>query len=116
MDTIVVSSREENFARYFIGERSWYPVRIDDRRIDQLQWIAIYRSTPVRAITHLARIKAVYRFEDSGRYRIDFDEPQELDTPVPSEAGAPSVMQGQRYTSLVTLKNAKTLADLRNQN
>lgn len=112
-DTLIVSARVDSFYDVFLGEWAWYPVRIDDRRKNDLKWISVYQNSPVRSITHYARIRSIENYMDSGRYKIVFDEP--IDMPKPISLGSESglTMQGQRYTSLERLLRAESISDLK---
>ncbi|MBF0698659.1 PIN-like domain-containing protein, partial [Streptococcus danieliae] len=45
-DTIIVRARKNGFKKVFIGENSWYSVRINEDRIPFLRYIAVYQTTP----------------------------------------------------------------------
>ena len=112
-DTLIVPARVENFYDVFIAERAWYPIRIDDRRKGHLKWICVYQNNPVRAITDYARIIRIENYRDTGRYRIDFDEPIELPTPIALGPEDGPAMQGQKYTTHERLLRARSISDLR---
>ena len=117
-DTLIVSARVESFYDVFLGEWAWYPIRIDDRRKNDLKWICVYQNSPVRAITHYARITSIENYLETGRYKIVFDEPIDLPEPVALGSETGLSMQGQKYTTLDRLLRAKSISDLKpwNQN
>ena len=45
-----------NFEETFLGEKRWYPVRINPKRIPYLKYIAIYVTSPVSAVTHYGKV------------------------------------------------------------
>lgn len=110
MDTIIIAAKEDTFNDVFVQQRCWYPMRLGDEKLGLLQWIAAYRVSPVSAITHVARICGIERYMDTGRYKILFDPPTELEMPVQSSSGA---IQGHRYTELQRLLKARTVDDLK---
>ena len=111
-DTLIVCAKPDNFASVFVAKRGWYPVRLDDAKLPRIRWVAVYLTQPVRAITHRAKVKSISKYEDSGKYRIDFDgEPEPLAKPL--EPGAIGNIQGQRYTTMEKLMAAASIADLR---
>jgi hypothetical protein len=112
-DTLVVAARVESFLSVFIGERAWYPIRIDDRRKRELKWICVYQNSPVRAITHYAAIVRIENHLETGRYRIVFGEPIALPEPIALGSEDGLTMQGQKYTSLSRLLKARSISDLR---
>lgn len=117
-DTLIVSARVESFYDVFLGEWAWYPIRIDDRRKNDLKWICVYQNSPVRAITHYARITSIENYLETGRYKIVFDEPIDLPEPIALGSETGLSMQGQKYTTLDRLLRAKSISDLKpwNQN
>lgn len=117
-DTLIVSARVDSFYDVFLGEGAWYPIRIDDRRKNDLKWICVYQNSPVRAITHYARITSIENYLETGRYKIRFDEPIDLPEPIALGSETGLSMQGQKYTSLERLLRAKSISDLKpwNQN
>ena len=96
-----------------MGQRSWYPVRLNKERKGAIQWIAPYQGKPVSAITCYARIERIESYAASSGYRIYFSEPVMLDRPVVLGAGTTQSIQGQRYTMLKKLLLANVLTDLK---
>lgn len=112
-DTIIVSAKDESFYSVFLGEWCWYPIRIGSEKLESLKWIAVYQTAPVSAITHFAKIEQIVDYKDTGRYKIVFEEPEELDTHVALGENRSKTLQGQRYTTLEKLKKAKKIEDLK---
>lgn len=71
-DTIIVPAQQEGFNRVFIGEDKWQAIRINEKRINQIKWIAAYQVAPVSAITHIAKVKEIIPCKDSGKYEVLF--------------------------------------------
>lgn len=113
LDTLIVSARVESFSSVFVAERVWYPIRIDDRRKTDLKWICAYQNSPVRAITHYAKIIRIEKYLETGRYKLVFAEPVELPSPITLGQEDGLTMQGQKYTSLDRLLKAKSISDLK---
>ena len=112
-DMLIVGATEDSFLKHFVEERSWYPVRINFRRIDSLKWIAVYVSRPVSAITHVSRIVRISPYLDTARYQVDFDDPEELACPVRLDPDSTSGFQGQRYSWIQRIRSAKFISDLK---
>lgn len=112
-DTIIIAALAESFQKVFLGERCWYPVRLGDERKKAIKWIAVYQGQPVSAITCYARIESIDEYLKSGRYKIVFDEPLDLDHAIRSEKPNSQAIQGHRYTTLAKLKLARVLDDLK---
>lgn len=112
-DTIVVPARVEGFRRVFIGENCWYSIRIGEKAIPGLKYIAAYQVAPVSAITHVAEIAEIKPYEDSGKYKVIFKTPAIEIQPIkldPNDIN--SRPQAPRYTNYQKLKTARTLTEL----
>ena len=78
-DTIVIPAHDEGFRNVFLAEHRWLPVLPIQREIMQgLRYIAVYRTDPVSAITHFARIKAIKPLANSKKLEISFEAPQKI--------------------------------------
>lgn len=112
-DTIIVSARKDSFCSLFSKEWSWYPIRIGSEKLHSLQWIAVYQTSPISAITHFARIDKIIDYLETGRYKIDFQKPEKLENPIALGDHQGKTLQGLRYTTLEKLKKAKVVEDLK---
>jgi hypothetical protein len=74
-DTVVLPAREEGFQEVFIGENQWRAIRIGAAMKDRVQYIAAYRVAPIQAVTHLAKVKEIRPYKDTGKYQLIFDGP-----------------------------------------
>lgn len=113
LDTIIVTANEDTFSKVFISELCWYPLRLDDAKIPLLKWIAVYRNSPTSALTHYAEVLSIGKFKETGRYVISIGEPKTLGNPLFQKAESRFTMQGQRYTTLEKILQAKKFEDLR---
>jgi hypothetical protein len=113
LDTIVVPAKEDGFSRVFLGQNSWYAIRIAGGALTRIKWIAAYRSAPISAVTHYAAVKSIEPYGDGRRYKVVFsDRAIPLREPI-LFADAPSgAMQGPRYTNIARVLAAKKLLDL----
>ncbi len=110
LDTIVVPAREEGFTETFLGEDRWYAVRISPSMRPQLEYIAAYQVAPISAITHVAKVRSIEPWLDSGKYSVNFVGPASEIGPlrlVPK--GKVKHIQGPRYAKYSTLRAAKNL-------
>lgn len=113
LDTVVVPAREEGFKEVFLGEDRWYAVRIHGSMRPQIKYIAGYQVAPVRAITHLAPVKSIEPWKDSGKVVVNFTEPAKEISPVRIlQNGQIKSFQNLRYTTKERLETAKSLDDL----
>jgi hypothetical protein len=80
--------------------------------LDKIKYCAAYQATPVSAVTHVAPVKQIEPFGDSGKYRLVFSEPASKIGPIPFGDATTGSMQGPRYTSFAKLNTAKKVTDL----
>jgi hypothetical protein len=109
---IVVPAQEDGFQRVFLGENSWYAIRIATEKIDKIRYIAAYQTSPISAVTHFAPVKEIVPHGDEGKYKLTFSSPaKELKNRI-TFSGRPGSMQSTRYTTLKKLLSAKATDDL----
>ena len=110
IDTVVVPARDDGFQEVFIGEDCWYKVRIHTSMISQIKYCAAYRTLPLSAITHVAPVKSIEPYQDTGKVIIYFSEPAKEIKPIKLvKGGKVNAPQNLRYTSYQKLMNAKNL-------
>jgi hypothetical protein len=113
LDTVVVPARAEGFQEVFLGEDRWYKIRIHPTMRTQIRYIAVYQVAPLSAITHIAPVRSIDPWEDSGKYVVNFAEAARPIGPIPlAKPGRVSHLQGIRYTNHERLEEAKTLDDV----
>ena len=113
IDTIVVPARLEGFKTTFLGERRWHAIRIHASMRDQIRWIAAYQVAPTSAITHLAPVRSIEPWADSGRFVVNFAAAAEEIGPIGLVGdGRVAGLQGPRYTTKARLDTAKNVMDL----
>lgn len=111
-DTLIVPAQEDGFKEVFLDEQCWYYVRLAEKRIPNIRFVAVYRSQPISAITHIAAVERIEKFGDAGKYRIIFSEPAEEIRHVPYGEAKPGAMQSPRYTSRDKILAAKSIDDI----
>lgn len=113
LDTIVVPAREEGFNRVFLGENSWYAIKISSAMIPKIKYIAAYQTAPISAITYYAEVSNIEKYKDTNKYILYFkDKATELKPPIKIATNKGIVPQSPRYTTINKLKNAKKLEDV----
>jgi hypothetical protein len=81
-DTIVVPAKEDGFKEEFIGNNQWYAIRIGAAMKDRIKYIAAYQVAPVSAVTHIAEIKEIKPYKDTGKYIVTFTGPAKEIKPI----------------------------------
>lgn len=112
---VVYPGHEDGFQQEFLKKHQWYPVRINASNIDKVEYIAIYISKPISAITHYAKVIEYQSLKNyPGKYNVLLDQHQiiELDHPVPLGNCSPVATRSPKYTTLEKLKKAKSFGDL----
>jgi len=113
-DTVIVPARSEGFERVFLGENQWYAIRIGAAMKERIRFIAAYQVSPISAVTHIADVKEIKPYQDSGKYAVIFKEPANQlvhAIPVKEPKNAP---QGPIYVERAKLLNASVLEDALN--
>jgi len=112
-DTVVVPAREDGFREVFLGENTWRTIRVHGTMRPQIKYIAAYQVAPISAITHIAPVKSIEPWKDTGKYAVYFSEPAREIGPIPLvKGGRVKALQNIRYTTRKDLAAAKTLDDL----
>jgi hypothetical protein len=113
VDTVVVPAREEGFQETFLGENRWYAIRIHGTMRPQIRYIAAYRVAPVSAITHIAPVKSIEPWKDTGKFVVNFTEPAREIGPIELvKGGGAKPLYSLRYTARRRLESAKTLDEI----
>ncbi len=113
-DTIIVPAQEEGFKSVFLDENCWYAIRMNQQNIPKIKYIAAYQVAPVSAVTHVAEIKEIVPYQNSGKYLVSFKEKAaELKNPVTlNKTKQGSQPQSPRYTTYQKLMSAKHVDEL----
>lgn len=110
-DTIVVPAKKEGFEKVFLGENTWYSIRMREKYLSKIKYIAGYQVSPISAITHIAKVKEIVpSHEDPKKYKIIFEGKAKEIKPVP--AGSKSKIQGPTYCQSEKLYNSKDIDEL----
>jgi hypothetical protein len=108
IDTVVVPALPAGFDEVFLGENRWHEVRISGTMRPQIKYIAVYRVRPISGITHVAPVRSIEPWKDTGKYVLNMAEPAHEIEPIPLvKTGRVKALQNLRYTSYERLREAK---------
>lgn len=111
-NTIIVPAQEEGFKRVFLGENSWYAIRISGGKLDDIKYIASYQSAPISSITYYAEVKNIEPYGEEGKYKLNFaDKAKKIENKIENDL-PPQAMQSCRYTNMSKLLVAKKMSEL----
>ncbi|MBN2579585.1 MAG: hypothetical protein JXB10_11395 [Pirellulales bacterium] len=112
-DTVVVPARSYGVAETFLGENRWHAIRIHATMRPQIKYLALYQVAPISAITHIASVKSIEPWKDTGKYVVNFSSPAQEIGPIKHvKKGRVKALLNIRYTTRTRLENAKTLDDI----
>jgi hypothetical protein len=110
---VVIPAREDGFNEVFLGEQRWYAIRIQNTIQPKIKYIAAYQVAPVSAITHIAPIKSIEPWKDTGKLVVNFTNAAQKIGPITLvEGGRVRAPQSLRYTTRQRLASAKNLDDV----
>jgi hypothetical protein len=79
----------------------------------QIKHAAVYQVAPISAITHVAEVKSIEPWKETGKCVINFAGPAKPIGPIKLiKRGRVKALQNLRYTSYARLKKSKTLDDI----
>ena len=102
----------QGFEEVFIGQNSWYWVRISGERGKTLKYIAAYRPSSGSAISHVAEIDSSEPYGPEGQYKINFKEKAKDVTLIPFGAAKGGATQGPRFCTWEQLQNCIDLGKI----
>ena len=111
-NTIIVPAQEDGFQKVFIGENSWYAIRIAGGKIKDIKYIAAYQTAPVSSVTHYAEVESIVPYGDGGKYKLNFAKPAIEIAPIKLGDAKKGVLQSARYTTHEKLLSAKSITEL----
>ena len=116
-DTIVCPASQEGFENAFIAQRAWWAIRIRERNLQKIKYVAIYQVAPISAITHYGEVDRIEKFRGhddyEGKYKLFLKgDPIRLGNPVVVGRNVNVWPQFPRYAKVKDILSAKTLDDV----
>ncbi len=112
LNTIVVPANEDGFNATFLGQNSWFAMRISSAMIDRIKYIAGYQTAPISAITYYAEVEKIEKYQDTAKYILFFKEPAKKIGPIKQPKKGKVIPQAPRYTTIDRLLKAKTMNEV----
>ena len=98
-DSLIVACGKESFNEIFINEKSWYPVAINIKKIDEIKFVFAYQKSPIAAITYVAEVKEIVNVEGTSKYKLIFKDTPKKIRKVPMGKDQRNVPQNPRYAN-----------------
>jgi hypothetical protein len=109
-DTIVCPGHQDGYENEFLAKSRWFAIRISEKVIPNLRYIAIYVTSPINQITHYGRIRTIRPWRKSGKYIVQLrGKPKRIG---PIDFSPRIHLQGPRLALMARLQRARTLADV----
>lgn len=114
LNTIVVPANEDGFQTAFIQANAWWQIRISTSMLDKIKYVAAYQTAPISAITYIAEVDRIEKYQDTNKYILYFKaKAQQLKVPVQlGKGGKGAAPQAPRYTNYSKLIQAKEIKDI----
>lgn len=113
VDTLLCAAQEDGFQRAFLGKKAWWAVRLGNKMIPAIKYIAMYQVAPISKITYYGEVDHIEPYQDTGKYILFLKgDPIKLDNPVGLGNNPHLKPQGHKYTKLENILKAKTLDDI----
>ncbi len=113
IDTVIVPAQKKGFDETFLDENQWYAIRIHSSMIDKIKYIAAYQVAPISAITHIAEVKEIKQWQDSGKYIVIFtDNAKEIQPKLLVKNGIVKAPQSIRYANYNKMISAANLDEV----
>ncbi len=98
-----------------LSENKWYYVRINEKNISKIKYIALYLGSPIKKITHYAEVKGKPEkvlIKGKPKYIFYVGKITKLKKPIPLGSANPVGTRSTKYTTLKKLLNAQEYSDL----
>ncbi len=99
-DTLLCAAQEDGFQEAFLGQKAWWAVRIKEKNIPHIKYVAIYQVAPISAITYYGKVERIEPYEGTGKYKIFLKgDPEKLIQPV--ELGENKDLKPPKYYLII---------------
>ncbi|MGA6827327.1 hypothetical protein ACO9S2_06895 [Nitrospira sp. NS4] len=113
-DTVVCAAFDDGFQRAYVKSNAWWAIRLSQKAREKIRYLAIYQKSPIKEIQHVAEIKRIEPYKDSGKFIVYLGKKMKI-RPIPlDKARKGTAPQSPRFTTFEKLKRAKTISQLWN--
>ena len=113
-DTIIAATDEIGFREVFLGENCWYALTLNEKRISDIKYLAVYRKKPVSGVTHVAEVDRIENYLGKyHKYIVYFKKGSIVELPRPIGIVSPGdSIQCTKFTSYKKLFTANNTREL----
>ena len=99
------------FQLRFLKENVWFEVSVADSKIEEVEYVAIYRAAPVQAITHIGKVREATLYGNTGKYIFHLEDVKPLDNSIIWNKGD-HVFRSRMYFNLDEMRSSATVSEL----
>lgn len=113
-DTLVCSAKEGGFKMAFLEQKAWWAVRINDKYLPHIKYLAMYQVAPISGITYYGEVDRIEPYEEEpSKYKLFLKgEPIKLKEKIGLGDNPHLKPQGPRYSKIEDILKAQTLDDV----
>lgn len=113
-DTLVCSAKEDGFKMAFLEQKAWWAVRISDKYLPFIKYLAMYQVAPVSGITYYGEVDKIEPYEEEpSKYKLFLKgEPIKLKKKIGLGDNPHLKPQGPRYAKIDDILKAQTLDEV----
>jgi hypothetical protein len=113
-DTVVCAAFEDGFQRAFVRNSAWWSIRLSQKARENLRYLAIYQKTPIKEIRHVAEIKRIEPYKDTGKFIVYLGRKMKVGPILLDKERKGVAPQSPRFTTFEKLKRARKVSQLWN--
>src|SRR2546428_11999356 len=111
-DTVVCAAFEDGVQRAYVKNNAWWAIRLSQKAREKIRCLAIYQKNPIKEIKHVAEIKRIEPYKDTGKFIVYLSKKMRVG-PIPLDKGRKGAApQSPRFTTFEKLKRAKKVSEL----
>lgn len=111
IDTVIVPTGKSGagFEDVYLNGNCWYYIRMSEKKLEQIKYVAAYRPAPDSYVSHMAEVDR-FELQDNGKYKVYFKSSAvELQKKIPFGTAKSGSLQGPRYVNREELMSCSDL-------